>query len=642
MKVRVCVRAPAMACEAVPRKAFGSVIVAAALLGAGCETDLRGELPPGDVPSSGGTAPGSGGTSSGMGGTSGSSTGGGPGGGSGPGACQGSEIVASKRLIRLTFNQQVNSIRALFGDAIAARVVADFDLPEPTERTFPPLANTREGSVVTDTVWQMSDNVAKAVGEYVLENFATVTTCGAAPTDDCAEQALANLGGKAYRRKLSSEESARLVSVYTQAKAAGGTVQEAFQHGVYAVLESPHFLYRTEFGAEGSGVEGKLGPYEMASMLSYFITDGPPDDLLLGAAESGALADAALLRGQVERLLATPAARLNLQQAMFAYFAIPALDSVIIDPARAPDFDDGIRNSMYRESELFINDTLWNGKLADLLTSRRSFINDRLAALYGVSDFPGAAVPDAQGFAPVTFAANRAGIMTMGGFLTARARTDVPSVVGRGLLINQVVLCGENPAFPEERTGEIDEISAMQTTMSEREKAEYRAASDDCGGCHSSFDAYGLALEPYDIIGKFRTMDEAGRPIDPRVTLPDNAWAYSDFDGDGKREPAADLNGDGVLEPGTDTSGDGRPDVVVVPDALAMASQIAVSGAFATCMARHLVAYALAEGGTTTSHCGTQAVAGRFGGLPSAERTFSAMVREVALSNAVALRSAGR
>jgi hypothetical protein len=622
------------------QESLGAPVIAAALFSAGCTAEVPGA--PAGGGATAGVSSGTGGTSTGTGGASGSGGAGSGGYGAGVGMCEGTETVASKRLVRLTFNQQVNSIRDLLGDAIATKVVADFDLPEATERTFPPLANTREGSVVTDAVWQISDNVAKAVGQYVLDNFATVTTCGAAPTDDCAQQALTNLATKAYRRPLSAEESPRLLQVYAEAKAAGGTVQEALQHGVYAVLESPHFLYRTEFGAEGSAAEGKLGPYEMASMLSYFITDGPPDADLLAAAANGTIADGAVMRTHVDRLLGTTAARQNLQQAMFAYFSIPALDAVVIDPARAPDFDDGLRNSMYRESELFINDTLWNGKLTDLLTSPRSFINDRLAALYGISPFPGGAVPDAQGFAQVTFTANRAGIMTQAGFLTARARTDVPSVVGRGLLINQVVLCGDNPAFPEDRAGEIDAISAMQANMSERETAEYRAASSDCGGCHSTFDAYGLALETYDIIGKYRTMDEAGRPIDPAVTLPENAWAFADLNGDGTAEPAVDLNADGVLEPGADTNGDGMPDSVVVPNALAMASQVAVSGAFATCMARHLVAYALAEGGTTTRNCGTRAVADRFGGLPADQRTFTAMVREVALSRAVAFRSPGR
>jgi hypothetical protein len=516
-------------------------------------------------------------------------------------------------------------------------------LPEATERTFPPLANTREGTVVTDAIWQIGDNVAKAVGQFALDNFANLTPCGAAPTDDvCAQTALRAVAEKAYRRPLSAEESARLDQLYTEVKTAGGTIQEAFQHGVYGIIESPLFLYRTEFGAEGSAAEGTLSAYELASLVSYFVTDGPPDDLLLTAARDNTLLAGDNLRGHVERLLGVPSARTNLQQAMFAYFSLPALDSIVIDPMRAPDFDDGVRNSMYRESELFLNGTLWNGKLTDLLTSRQSFINDRLAELYGITGFPNGMTLDAQGFAPVTFTQQRAGIMTMAGFLTARARTDVPSVVGRGLLINQTILCGDNPAFPEERTEEIDRIQEMEAGLSEREKANNRAASTDCGGCHSAFDAYGLALETYDIIGKYRTMDEEGRLIDPSVALPESAWMYADVDGNGTQEIAGDANGDGVLEPGTDTTGDGTPDTFVVPDAIGMANQIAVSGAFATCMARHLISYALAEGGTTTTNCGTRAVADRFAALPADQRTFSAMVREVALSRAVAFRSPGR
>src|SRR5690606_28739872 len=135
------------------------------------------------------------------------------------------------------------------------------------------------------------------------------------------------------------------------------------------------------------------------------------------------------LRVHADRLLGTPGGRQNLQSAALAYFRIPALDSVVIDPELAPDFNNGLRNSMRRESELFLSHTLWSGALGDLLTSRTAFINENLAGFYGVAYPPAGSTPDAEGFAAVELDANRSGLLSNPGFLTGRSRPDVPSVV---------------------------------------------------------------------------------------------------------------------------------------------------------------------------------------------------------------------
>src|SRR5690606_36602956 len=240
--------------------------------------------------------------------------------------------------------------------------------------------------------------------------------------------------------------------------------------------------------------------YELASQLSYFLTDGPPDDELLLAAESGQLTTQEDLRLQADRLLATPAARENLQAAVFAYFEIPSLSDVVIDPGVAPDFTEGLRNSMYRETELFINHALWHGPLGNLLTSRTTFVNENLANLYGIAYPPAGSAPDADGFAQVELDANRAGLLTNPGFLTARSRPDVPSVVGRGILVNATVLCAEVPVFPENVAEVVAEADAMFADSSEREKADYRMKTPPCSNCHTTIDPYGLALDNFDVI----------------------------------------------------------------------------------------------------------------------------------------------
>ena len=514
--------------------------------------------------------------------------------------CTGSTLGAPKRMVRLTYNQLASSVRALFGDALAEQIKTTYEIGDLTDRDFPPLASPREGSLFIEAVWQNSDAIAQSVGEYVFDNFAAVTGCTDAPTAECAQAYISSLAEQAFRRPLVEPEGTRLAEVFTETQAAGATVQESTQYSVYAIIQSPHFLYRTEFGTNAY-VEETLTPHELASQLSYFVTDGPPDAELLAAAASGQLTTQDQLRLQADRLLTTPEGRENLQAAVFAYFEVPSLDSVVIDPGVAPDFTEGLRASMYRETQLFINHTLWNGALGDLLTSRTTFMNENLANLYGVAYPPAGSTPDADGFAQAELDANRSGLLTNPGFLTARSRPDVPSVVGRGILINATVLCAEVPVFPEDLAEAVEEANNALAGQSEREKADYRMTTPPCLNCHTGIDPYGLALDNFDVIGKYRTTDPEGRDIDASVTLPDGTVTAS------------------------------------VP---ALANHVVVSGQFATCMAKHMIDYALAEVSVDipTDNCAVKAVMDKFNTTP---QTFSDLVREIAASATMAVRSPG-
>jgi hypothetical protein len=370
------------------------------------------------------------------------------------------------------------------------------------------------------------------------------------------------------------------------------------QFGVYAALESPKFLYRTEFGSAATQ-EGPLSLYEMASQLSFFIADAPPDAPLLEAAQKGDLATPANIDAQASRLVATEAAKQNLQQAVFAYFGTGGITSVIL-----PSVTDGVKNSMYRESELFIQNTIWQGKLTNLITSRQTFINKTLAdAVYGVPWPPAGVTLDADGFGAFPLPDSRSGLVTLPAYMSSRSRPDVPSVVGRGLLINDTMLCGEKFSFPEDLKDTINQANASLAGKSEREKAEYRAMQPVCGACHRSFDPYGLVLENYDIIGKYRTVDDQGRTIDASARLPENAGG------------------------------------ALVPNAVAMAHTIADNGAFATCIAKNLILYGLAEPvALGTNSCATRAVADAFS---RSDGSFSALVRTVAVSKSLGFRSPG-
>jgi hypothetical protein len=374
------------------------------------------------------------------------------------------------------------------------------------------------------------------------------------------------------------------------------------RYAIYAIFSSPNFLYRTEFGTSLTE-EGPLTPYEVASQISYFVTDGPPDQALLEAAAANQLGTPELIGPHVDRLLATASAKVNLQSAILASVSVSSVLSVVIDPEKVPatDFNAGVAASMYHETELFIKDVLWNGgKVSDLVTSRKSFIDKNLANIYGIPT-PTTGL-DADGFGQVELPANRAGLLTMPSLLTSRSRPDHASVVGRGLLVNDAILCQQNPAFPEDLTAQIEAVNSMQTNLSEREKADYRGTTAPCSGCHRSFDPYGIALENYNLVGKFRTTDEQGRPIDASVTLPDTVGG------------------------GTAT------------DAVAVGQALATSGAFSACVATKLLTYALAETGVKGDSCATKVVADSF---KTSDQSFSALVKAVAISKTLTHRSGG-
>lgn len=544
----------------------------------------------------------------------GGSPGSGPGGSSiagpgvGPEACEGSEIAAPKRIVRLSFNQIANAVRSLTNDAQAQSIAATYEIGDSLHRTFPPLSSPREGSTVTDKTWATGDKIASAVGKYVFDNLATATDCGAAPSDECARAFVLGFAERAFRRPLGEEEKTSLLKVLSDVAAVGGTPAQAIQYGVYAALEAPQFLYRTELGDVATS-EGPLTPYELANQLAFFLTDAPPDQQLLDAAASGALATPEQIALHVRRVLGTPSAKANLEAAIFSYFGLTGMENVIVDSV---DLTPALRNSMSREAQLFLSNNLWSGGLPQLLTTRKSNINSTLAPLYGVTAFPppGASL-DADGFALTELPETRAGILTQAAFLTARSRPDQPSVVGRGLLVNAALLCAKNPEFPKELAEEIKAVSATQTELTERQKAEYRAQTPRCQGCHQGFDPYGLALGNFDSLGRWMPADALGRPIDATVKLPELA---------GGKE---------------------------VKTAAELADALAGGGGFTTCMAKNLLLYALAEppaGETSVASvrvtgCATRAIAEQLG---KTDQSFSQLIEKVALSQTLARRSAGQ
>jgi Protein of unknown function (DUF1592)/Protein of unknown function (DUF1588)/Protein of unknown function (DUF1595)/Protein of unknown function (DUF1585) len=582
--------------------------LAAALTSLGLLVGCTGSV---DSPGGGNGTPGAGaGPGVGTGGSTGGPVAGAPGTGAGgpvtvDPACAGTDLPATKRIVRLSFNQVANSIGALIDAALGTKISTDFELLDSEHRAFPPLQSPREGNSLTDQSWGTIDQIASSVGKYVFDNFATVTGCGAMPTDACATEYLNKFAQKAYRRPLTAEEQTRVTALYNNALKtdAGATINEAVQYSVYGILSAPQFLYRTEFGDDWK-VNGGLTSYEFASMLSFFLTDSLPDPELLTAASQNKLSTPADVGAQVDRILLTEGARRNFRGAMISYFSYPNLESQIIQDDA---FTGAMRQSMFQEAQLFLDYALWGGgKLSELLVSRKGFVNATLAPLYGIQQFPPAgATLDANMFAQVELSADRTGMLTQAGFLANRSRPNGTSVVGRGLLVKGAFLCTETPPPPASIGEDIDRIAAENPNATERKLAEIRGTTSPCSGCHQSFDAYGLALDTFDVLGRYRAMDAEGRPIDPSVTLP------------------------------AQIGGQTAKDIVEVGKILSE------NGSFAKCMGKNLVNYAYADvssGSATIEGCAADNIGKAFAG---SDQSFSSLVKAVATSVAFGNRSKG-
>jgi hypothetical protein len=518
-------------------------------------------------------------------------------------------VLAPQRTVLLTSGELLNMIRALTDDREANAIVDNgiFAVTSDFQRRFPPALSEPFRRINDSTDMAAFNHLAKHVAQYVFDNFTVLSGCAAPATDACAQTYLDRFAEKAYRRPLDASEQASLNARYNGARGTD-TAEAAAQQVVYAVLTAPPFLYRSERGdptRRSTTLPAlTLAPYELASALSFFLTDGPPDPLLLDAARTGTLAET--LPAHVDRLLATPAARAWLTKIMETYFLINQLPGVLIDPTKFPIVEGGaLYVDLQIESRMFLEHTLWNGTLAHLVTSRTAFLNAPLASeIYKVPPPPGAT---AVNFVPTLLpAAQRSGLLTNAGFLTRLARAAGASVIARGLAVNALMLCREVPPPPDEIDPNPPPVTPPNATA--QEEVAIRAKVDTCNSCHKVFDAYGLALDNYDIIGRFRTADDLGRPVDAHATLPP------------------------VLGGTTVTNG------------VELARVIAESPAYTDCLVSALMRYAMVEDvsvevpDTTTGRAGC-AVANVVRRLERDGLTFPRLVREIALSPTFVLRA---
>jgi hypothetical protein len=335
----------------------------------------------------------------------------------------------------------------------------------------------------------------------------------------CQERILSNLARRAYRRPATSQDTASLMRFVDMAKADGHNTEKALQLAIQAMLVSPKFLFRVERDPNPTDPTQihQVSQLELASRLSYFLWSSTPDDELLGLAEAGKLREPGVLRQQVVRLLADP--RSDALAANFGgqWLEIRNLDVAEPDPKKFPDWNPELRDAMKAETTLFFDHILKNNRpVSEFLDAKYTFLNDRMAKLYGIEGVDG---PD---FRRVDLAteqlAMRGGIMSHASVLTVSSYANRTSPVIRGKYVLGNLL-GSPPPDPPPDVPTLDE-AAVGTAGSMRQQLEKHRTNPTCASCHSRMDPLGFGLENYDAIGRWRTADGTF-PVDSSGTLPD-------------------------------------------------------------------------------------------------------------------------
>jgi cytochrome c553 len=320
---------------------------------------------------------------------------------------------------------------------------------------------------------------------------------------DCTRVILGNLARRAFRRPVNRQELAPYLRLVSDSRKRGESFEEALCVGVQAVLVSPRFLFRIEQDAPSTarGTQHRITDHELASRLSYFLWSSMPDRELTQCADNATLSRKDVLERQVERMLRDPKASALVESFAGQWLELRKLESVKPDLDKFPIYDEYLRTSMRRETEMLFKEIVQKDRsILELLDTDYTFLNERLAQFYGIRGVEG---PE---FRRVSLAnTNRGGILTQASVLTVTSYPTRTSPVLRGKWILENLLNSPPPPPPPG-------VPALEETKvpagaSLRTQLEAHRKNPLCASCHTKMDSLGFGLENFDAVGSWRTVD---------------------------------------------------------------------------------------------------------------------------------------
>jgi hypothetical protein len=441
-----------------------------------------------------------------------------------PPTCEGDRFGPNPARL-LTGTEYNNTVRDLLGDTTA-----------PGSKFLSPgkvygYDNNAYASSVSQTMAQDYMDASESLSQTAVSLPGFLPCDPSVNEQACVDQFIDQFGKRAYRRPLDAEEKQILNDVYVAVRSdASFTLTQAIESVVETVLQSPQFLYRVDQGVSGSTSDPnlvKLTQYELATRLSYFLWASMPDDVLFAAADAGQLDTPEQIEDQARRMIADPRAKTGFQNFYRQWLRFDKIQNIVSkDPELFPAFVPEATAYMTEEISRYMDHVVWelDGGVETLFSLTYTFVNGPLAKLYGYKPEPA----DPSTWIKAQFPAEqRAGLLTLGGWLAAAGHAEQTSPVFRGLFVRNQFMCEELPPPPPDVMVTAPQIAPGSTT---RERFAQHSEDPYCASCHVKMDPLGLGLENYDPVGAWRDK-EANLPIDATGEVYDGGDLTGPFNG---------------------------------------------------------------------------------------------------------------
>jgi len=421
-----------------------------------------------------------------------------------PFKCNENKTNTNYVISRLKKTQLINTLKVLFGSNFISNSMSILNqLPDEklSGDAFGYLSHYDkiEVGILSTLAKKLSKDAANSTSIFNKLSHSCMQTEGGA--NNCSELFIRSVGLQFYRRPPIAEEVSKLKNIYNL----GGDVKESFEFVLQALLQSPQFLYLVEVGKDSEQAgERELTDYELASRLSYFITDSMPDEELFDLASSGQLKDS-ILGQQIKRLLATQNAKSKTNDFLSYWLRLDETPNV---PKGPSDFlnglnTNGLKNEFVREAKEYYRNILFvkQGSYKDLMTSKDSFARTPASAsVYGHAPI--------SGIAPATMGnPGRIGLALRAPTLISSDFETHPII--RGARFRAQFLCDDMPPPTPDNLNLGEDVNTIEMIRmhSTRKRTDIKTSSPNCVGCHQYINPAGYAFEAFDSFGRFRVSE---------------------------------------------------------------------------------------------------------------------------------------
>ena len=439
--------------------------------------------------------------------------------------------VGGPEIVKLTGEERTKKVHDALQFSVAAKAGSHLvqvyfaqktsaaleDLFDPYMRRDPYRAGNGEPGISSVTITGPTKNADGLAIEDSPSRRRLLVCRPASRTDSigCARTILATIIRRAYRRPIDDDDLELVLARYRE----GVSFEAGLDLAIRSILVSPQFLFRFEGQPESvaPNTAYPITDIELASRLSFFLWSSIPDDELLNLAEKKTLRNPTVLDRQIKRMLADPRSEALVTNFAGQWLHIRNVTTFRPSPELLFHFDDNLRQAFERETSLFVDSIIReNRSVLDLLDADYTFLNERLARHYRSQGVYG------ERFRRVSLPPDsvRRGLLGQGSILTDTSRPNRTSPVMRGKWILENIF-GTPPPPPLPNVPELKEERNPAKVLPMREQMAQHRANPVCASCHAQMDELGFALENFDAIGEWRTIDSAGSPIDASAKLPD-------------------------------------------------------------------------------------------------------------------------